>query len=719
MIVRIRLRAARQPATPPGSGPGSGRSSGSGPGPRQGWGQPRGPGQGRNQGQGGPGGPGGPAKPPPPSWRRWLLPLAVLATLLLVVLFSNPGKPGTRFGYTDFVNRVDAGQVQTVDVSDTGGVSGTLKDGTHFTSQIPTALDTSRLSSALSDHHVTVTGSRSSSGGSIWSTLLLFLPLLVFGALFLWSGRMAARSLGGGLSAIGRSRAKIIEAERPNTGFADVAGYEGVKQEVSEVVDFLRSPERYAAAGAKGPRGVIMVGPPGTGKTLLARAVAGEASVPFLSVTGSGFVEMFVGVGASRVRDLFEDARKRAPSIIFIDEIDAVGGRRAGGTRLGGNDEREQTLNQLLAEMDGFDQSTGIVVIAATNRPDALDPALLRPGRFDRQVTVPLPNQAERAAILAVHAKGKRLGPDVDLGRLARGTPGFSGADLANLVNEAAINAVRADRATLTADDLDAARDRVLLGRRESSNALLPEERHAVAVHESGHALVAALCEHADPVAKVTILPAGVALGATEQLPEAERHLYSEGYLTDLITVQLGGRAAELVVFGEGSTGAANDLANATSVATRMVREFGLSPELGPVGYSSGTPHYLGDSPEDLLRRPYSEQTQHAVDEAVAGLLRRAERRALDLLAEHRHHLDELAALLVAQETVDGRVVLDILAHPAPGPDGPVSLRKPEEPEEPETPEEPEEPETLEEAGGTGGPRGPEGPAEPGEAPRP
>ncbi|WP_037972660.1 ATP-dependent zinc metalloprotease FtsH [Streptomyces sp. NRRL WC-3742] len=601
--------------------------------------------------------------PPTPSsnLRRWLLPVAVLATLLVLVLFSRPGKSGTTYGYSDFLGKVDAGQVQTVNVTDTGGVSGTLKDGTHFTSQIPTALDTSRLSKSLGDQHVNVTGSRSSSGSSVWSLLLLFLPLLLFGGLFLWSGRLAARSLGGGLSAIGRSRAKIIEAERPATRFADVAGYEGVKQEVSEVVDFLRSPERYAAAGAKGPRGVIMVGPPGTGKTLLARAVAGEAEVPFLSVTGSGFVEMFVGVGASRVRDLFEDARKRAPSIVFIDEIDAVGGRRFGGSRIGGNDEREQTLNQLLSEMDGFDQSTGIVVIAATNRPDALDPALLRPGRFDRQVTVPLPNQAERAAILAVHTRGKTLAPDVDLDRIARGTPGFSGADLANLVNEAAINAVRAERATLTAEDFDAARDRVLLGRREPSNALLPDERHAVAVHESGHALVAALCEHADPVAKVTILPAGVALGATEQLPEAERHLYSEGYLTDLITVRLGGRAAELVVFGEGSTGAANDLAGATSVATRMVREFGLSPELGPVGYAAGTPNYLGESPEDLLRRPYSEQTQRTVDEAVARLLRHAERRAVDLLREHRAQLDELARLLEERETVDGAVVLEIL----------------------------------------------------------
>ncbi|MQS15646.1 ATP-dependent zinc metalloprotease FtsH [Streptomyces kaniharaensis] len=640
MIGRTRLRAARHRAGPPDPPP---------PGPPRGGPTPGKP----------------PPKPPPPTLRRWLLPIGALLALILLLVVQSPGPRGTRYGYTDFLNRVGAGQVRTVDVTDTGGVSGTLKDGTHFTSQIPTALDTSQLSRSLADQHVDVTASRSG-GSSIWSTLLLFLPLLVFGALFLWSGRMAARSVTGGLSAIGRSRAKIIEAERPATGFADVAGYEGVKQEVSEVVDFLRSPDRYAAAGAKGPRGVIMVGPPGTGKTLLARAVAGEAEVPFLSVTGSGFVEMFVGVGASRVRDLFDEARKRAPSIVFIDEIDAVGARRAGGSRLGGNDEREQTLNQLLAEMDGFDQSTGIVVIAATNRPDALDPALLRPGRFDRQVTVPLPNQRERAAILAVHVRGKTLAPGVDLDRIARGTPGFSGADLANLVNEAAINAVRAERATITADDLDAARDRVLLGRRESSNALLPEERHSVAVHESGHALMAALCEHADPVAKVTILPAGVALGATEQLPEAERHLYSEAYLTDLLTVQLGGRAAELVVFGEGSTGAANDLANATAVATRMVREFGLSPELGPVGYSSGSPHYLGDSPEDLLRRPYSEETQRAIDQAVARLLRRAEQRAVGLLREHRHHLDELAALLVAQETVDGAVVLDILKRPGP-----------------------------------------------------
>ncbi|MDT0448265.1 ATP-dependent zinc metalloprotease FtsH [Streptomyces hesseae] len=600
-----------------------------------------------------------------------MVPL-ILLNLFLVVLLARglSGPTAAPLSYSDFVGKVDAGQVRTVDVGDKGTVAGTLKNGKKFTTQLPTALGNGGLEQRLQAQHVTITATRG--GGSVWTSLLVgLLPFLVLIGILLWSIRRTAGSLTGGISAIGRSRAKIIEAERPTTGFDDVAGYDGVKQEIGEVVDFLRNPGRYAAAGAKGPRGVIMVGPPGTGKTLFARAVAGEADVPFLSVTGSGFVEMFVGVGASRVRDLFDEARKRAPSIIFIDEIDAVGGRRGGGTRLGGNDEREQTLNQLLAEMDGFDQSSGIVVLAATNRPDALDPALLRPGRFDRQVTVPLPNQNERAAILAVHARGKTLAQDVDLDTVARATPGFSGADLANLVNEAAINAVRADRAVITADDVDTARDRVLLGRRETSNALLPEERHSVAVHESGHALVAALCEYADPVAKVTILPSGVTLGVTEQLPEAERHLYSESYLTDLLAVRLGGRAAELVVFGEGSTGAANDLAGATQIATRMVREFGLSPALGPVGYASGTPQFLGETPpEDLLRRPYSEQTQRIVDEEVARMIRRSEDRALTLLRDHRAALDRLASLLVSHETVDGSVVLDVLREENSPPDG-------------------------------------------------
>jgi len=445
-----------------------------------------------------------------------------------------------------------------------------------------------------------------------------------------------------------------------------VAGYDGVKSEIGEVIDFLRNPGRYQRAGAVAPRGMLMIGPPGTGKTLLARAVAGESAVPFFSVTGSSFVETFVGVGAARVRDLFSEARKRAPAIIFIDEIDAIGQRRSGGGALVANDEREQTLNQLLAEMDGFDVTQGIVVLGATNRPEILDPALLRPGRFDRQVTIPLPTLPERAAILAVHCRGKKLGPDVDLTVVARGTPGFSGADLANLTNEAAIVAVRDNREVLTAADFDAARDRILLGRREGSNVLLPEEKHAVAIHESGHALVAALSEHADPVAKITILPAGQTLGVTEQLPLDERHLYGEDYLTDSLAVRLGGRAAELVEFGQGSTGAANDLASATDLATKMVREFGLSPALGPVGYPEGGSVFLGGGGAPMSSRPFAEATQAKVDSEVSRLLREAEETAVGLIRSHRPELEQLVSLLLEQETVDGSAVYRIVGKPVP-----------------------------------------------------
>ena len=468
---------------------------------------------------------------------------------------------------------------------------------------------------------------------------------------------------------MGRSKARVYDLDdRPSTRFDDVAGYQGAKQEVTEVVDFLQHPDKYRHAGAVGPRGVLMVGPPGTGKTLMARAVAGEAGVPFLALTGSSFVEMFVGVGAARVRDLFADARKKAPAIIFIDEVDAIGGRRGSG-HFGGNDEREQTLNQLLAEMDGFDPATGVVLIAATNRPESLDPALLRPGRFDRTVEIPLPNQAERRAILAVHTPGKHLAGDVDLDVVARATPGFAGADLANLVNEAAIVAVRHDRATLTAADFDTARDRILLGRRDATNALLPDEKHAVAVHESGHSLVAALCPHADPVAKVTILPAGQALGVTEQLPISERHLYQESYLYDSLAVRLGGRAAEILVLGEASTGAANDLAGATQLATRMVRDWGMSPRLGPIGLTTDTPNYLGA--DNTGPRTYAEETQRVIDEEVARLLRQAHHQATHLLATNHHALDQLIDLLEEKETIDGSEIDAIINHyrqdPAPG----------------------------------------------------
>ena len=606
------------------------------------------------------------APPPPPTWRNWLWPIMLVVIFALFFLLPTRS-PSTSLTYSQFLHDVSAHQVKTVELASTPGgtSSGTLTNGKEFTVVVPPQAG-QELLTELQDNNVAV--SSAPSGNGFGTEVLIY--LITFGLpilIFVWIFRRISRNAGGGLQGalgVGRSRAKIFDEERPSTTFADVAGYEGAKSEISEVVDFLKMPERYSRVGAVVPRGVLMVGPPGTGKTLLARAVAGEAGVVFFSVTGSGFVELFVGVGASRVRDLFEQARKRAPAIIFIDEIDAIGQRRAGSGAVVSNDEREQTLNQLLAEMDGFEPSTGIVVLAATNRPEILDPALLRPGRFDRQVTIPLPNVSERAAILAVHCRGKKLAPDVNLDAIARGTPGFSGADLANLTNEAAIFAVRDGRDVITAADFDAARDRIILGRREGSNVLLPEEKHAVAVHESGHALVAALSDQADPVAKVTILPAGQALGVTEQLPLVERHLYGEDYLHDSLAVRLGGRAAELVVLGQGSTGAANDLAGATDLATKMVREFGLSKTLGPVGYPEGGSVFLGGGGPGMSSRPFAEATQAEIDREVAMLLREAEKRAVELLTEHRSVLDALTDLLLEDETVDGSEVYRLAGLP-------------------------------------------------------
>jgi cell division protease FtsH len=607
-----------------------------------------------------------PAPPPPPKWRNWLLIAGLLLTLALFLLPG--GQKVQQIDYSKLKSDIAAGQVSSVAIGPDGNISGKLTNGTSFTSSYPVGLQDPQFTTLLDDHNVQVTTQAAQT--SISSVLLNLLPLALIIGLFVWTGRAARRQLAGlgGLGGIGRARGKLYDTERPDTTFADVAGYEGAKREVTEVVDFLKHPDRYQRAGAVGPKGVLMVGPPGTGKTLLARAVAGEAGVPFISVTGSSFVEMFVGVGAARVRDLFADARKRAPSIVFIDEIDAIGQRRGG--QMVSNDERDQTLNQMLAEMDGFDPATGVVLIAATNRPEVLDPALLRPGRFDRQVVIPLPTQRERRDILSVHIGGKVLGPDVDLDVVARATPGFSGADLANLINEAAIFAVRDGRQVIEAVDFTEARDRILLGQRESSNALLPDEKLSVAVHESGHALVAALSENGDPVAKVTILPAGQALGVTEQLPIDERHLHSEGYLKDSLAIRMGGRVAERIVLGETSTGASNDLAGATALAIRMVREFGMSATLGPVGFGSGNPTYLGS--EEISSRPYAEATQRVIDQEVAKLLREAEKQATTTLTDHRDELDRLTELLLERETVDGTDVDRILGR-GPGSRSPVN----------------------------------------------
>jgi cell division protease FtsH len=620
--------------------------------------------------------PGPPGQANAAPWRRWLLPGIIAAFFVALLALPRGPAAGMPLTYSQFVADVGAGTVRAVTIGPAGQVAGSLTSGQPFTTTIPVALGGNGLAGDLAAHHVQVTATAAATSSSL-SVLIGLLPLLLIGALIYsaFRGYRQAGGLGGGLghlNSVTKAKARVIDAERPVTRFTDVAGYPAVKTEISEVVDYLRDPGRYHRAGARGPRGVLMAGPPGTGKTLLARAVAGEARVPFFSASGSGFVELFVGVGAARVRDLFEQARTRAPAIVFIDEIDALGARRGHGG-YAGSDEREQTLNQLLAEMDGFEESGGVVVLAATNRPDALDPALRRPGRFDREVLVPLPDRAERAAILAAHARGKTLGPDTDLDEIAAATPGFSGADLAGLVNEAAVTAVRAGRTQLAAADFAAARDRVLLGTRRAS-PLAPGELATVAVHEAGHALVATLSPHADPVSRVTVLGAGQALGLTETLPAEDRRLYGERYLADTLAVRLGGRAAERLVRGEASTGAADDLASATALATQMVREFGLSEAIGPVSYGGPPAGY------DALpgARGYSEHTQWRVDQEVAALLTKAETRARDLLTSHRDALDRLTAALLEQETVTGDQVRALVQAPGPAPltDGrPASLR--------------------------------------------
>ncbi|MEO7427807.1 MAG: ATP-dependent zinc metalloprotease FtsH, partial [Acidimicrobiales bacterium] len=489
--------------------------------------------------------------------------------------------------------------------------------------------------------------------GWLSSLLPILLPILLIVGFFVWMQRRAQSQMGGIMS-IGRSRAKTYSTERPGTTFADVAGYEGVKQDIKEVVDFLKTPERFREIGARIPKGVLLVGPPGTGKTLIARAVAGEAGVPFLSVTGSDFMEMFVGVGASRVRDLFASARKLGRAIIFVDEIDSIGRKRGAGLG-GGHDEREQTLNQMLSEMDGFEATEGIVMMAATNRPDILDPALLRPGRFDRQVVVPLPELSEREAILRVHSKSKRLAPDVDLAVVARGTPGMSGADLSNLVNEAALFAVRAGEEEIFMRHFEMARDRVLMGQRRESMALADNEKEAIAYHEAGHAVAAAVLPHADPVHKVTILPMGMALGVTQQLPVDEKHIYRQDYIEDSLVVRMGGRIAEDLVFGVISTGANNDLVGSTELARKMVREWGMSTRVGPMAWGSQGAVFLGD---DLMHtRDYSDETARVIDEEVERILRAQEDRCRVVLTEQRMGLDLVARALLEHETIDGEEV--------------------------------------------------------------
>ncbi len=611
-------------------------------------------------------GPGGSPQQPGRSNRSRAILVAIWVGALLafiVLLISTPRSSTSSspqsISYSTLLSKVSGNSVKSVQINQGSGViDGTFEDGKSFTAQGPTGGLPSADITLLNDHHVA--RNYVATGTSIWPTIITWGVLIgLFVVFWIWIGRRSRAQMAG-VTSWGKSGAKVHVTDRPSTTFADIAGYDGVKQEISELVEFLREPARFQGIGARIPKGVLLVGPPGTGKTLIARAIAGEAQVPFLSITGSEFMEMFVGVGAARVRDLFKTARQDKPSIIFIDEIDAIGRKR--GTGLGGgHDEREQTLNQILSEMDGFEPAEGIIVMAATNRPDVLDPALLRAGRFDRQIVVPLPTLEERVAILRVHCKGKRVSPDANLETIAKSTPGMSGADLENLVNEAALIAVRRGSARVEMPDLEAALDRVLLGLKRTSLVLSPDEKRIVAYHESGHTLVAHLLPNADPVHKVTILPSGMALGATQQLPE-ERQLQQRPSLDDALAVLLGGRASEELVFGVPSTGAQNDLTAATDLAGRMVREWGMSDAIGEMSWGPQGPVFLG---EDLIHtREFSDETARLIDEEVSRILGEQADRARHVLSEHRAALDALATALVARETLDGdeitRIVDDV-----------------------------------------------------------
>ncbi len=609
-----------------------------------------------------------------PRWSLWVLLGLVTASIIASSLLSS-GDDSSAISYDTFMSRVEAGQVKSVEINnDSAKITGERADGDKFTTTGPLqgGIPEADLAS-MREQGVEIEFKTPESG--IFGTLIpLLLPVALLIGFFWWMQRRAQGQMSGIMS-IGRSKAKTYSTERPGTTFADVAGYEGVKQEITEVVDFLKHPERFGEIGARIPKGVLLVGPPGTGKTLIARAVAGEAGVPFLSVTGSDFMEMFVGVGASRVRDLFQSARKMGRAIIFVDEIDSIGRKRGAGLG-GGHDEREQTLNQMLSEMDGFEATEGIVMMAATNRPDILDDALLRPGRFDRQVTVPLPELADRRAILDVHVKGKHVGPDVDLDVVARGTPGMSGADLSNLVNEAALYAVRNGRDQIDMASFESARDRVLMGQRRESMALSDAEKEAIAYHEAGHAVCAAVLTHADPVHKVTILPTGMALGVTMQLPIEERHIHRQDFIEDSLVVRMGGRIAEELVFGVYSTGANNDLVGSTELARKMVREWGMSKRVGPMAWGSQGQVFLG---EDLMHtRDYSDETARIIDEEVEQILRAGEERCRQTLLRERKGLDLVARALLEYETIDGAEVNRLIAlarddgggNNAAGPDG-------------------------------------------------
>lgn len=580
--------------------------------------------------------------------------LAIVVIALATAFLDQEPETQATWRYSEFINKVEQGKVETVKLnSDRSQATVTAQDGRQIQVNLP---DDPQLIDILTENNVDISVQPENEDGFLFRALSsLFFPILLLVGLFFLL-RRAQGGPGSQAMNFGKSKAKVQMEPQTNVAFNDVAGIEQAKLELTELVDFLKNAERFTDVGAKIPKGALLVGPPGTGKTLLARAVAGEAGVPFFSISGSEFVEMFVGVGASRVRDLFEQAKSNAPCIIFIDEIDAVGRQRGAGLG-GGNDEREQTLNQLLTEMDGFETNTGIIVIAATNRPDVLDQALMRPGRFDRQIVIDRPDYQGRLEIMQVHARGKTLSKDVDLEKIARRTPGFTGADLENLLNEAAILAARRNLTEISMDEVNDAIDRVLAGPEKKDRVMSEKRKALVAYHEAGHALVGALMPDYDPVQKISIIPRGAAGGLTWFTPSEERldsGLYSRSYLQNQMAVALGGRIAEEIIFGdeEVTTGASNDLQQVARVARQMVTSLGMSERLGPValGRQNSNPFMGRDIASE---RDYSDETAAAIDEEVRNLVEQAYSRCKDVLESNRHILDELAQALIERETVD------------------------------------------------------------------
>jgi cell division protease FtsH len=588
----------------------------------------------------------------------------VIAVVLMMMFNSfSPNERAERTtSYTQFINEVKQGQIREVKVDRTGTVTGVKRDGQRFETVIPGGYDDGLLKDLI-ENGVDSTGVQPEEGSLLGQIFISWFPMLLLIGVWIFFMRQMQGGGGKGAMSFGKSRARLMGEDQIKTTFADVAGCDEAKEEVSELVDYLKDPSRFQKLGGKIPKGVLMVGPPGTGKTLLAKAIAGEAKVPFFTISGSDFVEMFVGVGASRVRDMFEQAKKAAPCIIFIDEIDAVGRQRGAGLG-GGHDEREQTLNQMLVEMDGFDGNEGIIVIAATNRPDVLDPALLRPGRFDRQVVVGLPDVRGREQILKVHMRKVPLADGVDASLIARGTPGFSGADLANLVNEAALFAARNGRRVVSMDEFEKAKDKILMGTERRSMVMTEKEKEMTAYHEAGHAIVGRLVPEHDPVYKVSIIPRGRALGVTMYLPERDRVSHSKRHLESMISSLFGGRIAEEVIYGfeSVSTGASNDIERATNLARKMVTQWGFSEKLGPLLYAEEEGEvFLGRSV--TKNKSMSEDTVKLIDAEIRDFIDRNYARSKQLIEENMDILHAMKDCLMQYETIDAKQIDDLMAR--------------------------------------------------------